>query len=80
MFQKIQYHLQVLRTLRFIHVRRKANKLVDILANQAVTYKDNEISMSWRSLPQSNLKGLFHNQVEEDKKVYQNITKDANTQ
>ena len=31
--QRIQIHLQGLRTLRFNHVRRKANKLADILSN-----------------------------------------------
>lgn len=56
--QKIQDHLQGLRTLTFIHVRRKSNKLTDILANQRVTCKDNRIMMSSHAMPQSDLKGF----------------------
>ena len=54
--QRIQVHLQELHTLIFIHVRRKANKLADILANQGVSNKDSVILRRWNTMVQSNLK------------------------
>lgn len=77
MLHKIQDHLQGLHTLKFFHVRRKANKLADILANQGVTCKDSRVSMSWLAMPQNDLKELCHHQAEEDKQVYQNNTKET---
>ena len=59
--QRIQAHIQELRTLRFIHVRIKANKLADILANQGVSSKENAILSKWNTMVQSNLKKLCHN-------------------
>lgn len=72
--QKIQMCLKGLRMLIFNHVCRKANKLVDILANQGVTCKDSQNSMIWREMPQSQLKALCHTQAEEHKREYQNRT------
>lgn len=63
-------HLQELHTLRFIHVRRKANKLAEILSNQGVNNKDSEILRRWNTMAQRNLKKLYHNQPKEDKEEY----------
>ena len=71
-------HLQELRTLRFTHVRRKANKLAYILANQGVSCKDNAILRRWNKMVQSNLKKLCHNYVEEDKEEYSRKMTDPN--
>jgi len=71
-FQRIQGHLQELRTIRFNHVCRKANKLADILANQGVNCKEHTVSLGWQEVPQGSLKILCHTQVEEDREVYRN--------
>lgn len=71
-------HLQELRTLRFIHVRRKANELANILANQGVSSKDSPILRRWNTMVQSNLKKLCHNQVEEEKEEYSRKMTDPN--
>ena len=76
--QIIQVHLQELRTLRFIHGRRKANKLVDILANQGVSCKDNTILRRRNTMAQSNLKKLYHNQVEDYKEEYRSKMTEPN--
>lgn len=75
---RIQAHLQELRTLRFIHVRRKANKLADILANQGVSCKDSAIFKRWNTMAQSNLKKLCHNQAKEDKEEYRSKMIESN--
>jgi len=77
---KIQGHLQGLRMVRFKHVHRKANKLVNILAKQGVSCKESRILMELLALPQGKLKELCHNQAEEDKEVYRNKTKEAKSQ
>ena len=46
-FQRIQGHPQGLRTVSFNHVRRKANKLVDILTNQGMSYMECRVSIQW---------------------------------
>jgi len=61
-------------------VRKKANKLADILANQGVSCKDRKILMDWLAMSPSNLKELCHNQEEEDKEVYKNKTQESNSQ
>jgi len=58
-------------------VRRKSNKLADILANQGVSCNDNRVSMGWQVLPQGSLKLLCHNQTEEDREVSRNKAKAA---
>lgn len=46
-FFRIHSHLQTLRMIRFIHVRRKANMLGDRLANEGVTNKDKDSQHAW---------------------------------
>lgn len=55
-FQRIQGHLQGLCTVSFHHVRRKVNKLADLLANQSVNYTDDKVSMKWQDLCPRRLK------------------------
>jgi len=38
-YQRIQAHLRMLRTLRLVHVRREANKVADWLAHEGVRNK-----------------------------------------
>lgn len=38
-YQRIQAHLRMLRTLKLVHVRREANKVTDWLANEGVQNK-----------------------------------------
>ena len=54
-FQRIQRHLKCLRTVSFNHVRRTANKLADILANQGVICTESRVSMGWQEMPQNRL-------------------------
>jgi len=56
--------------VRFNHVRRNANKLADILANQGVNCNEHRVSMGWQVLLQGSLKVLCQNQAEEDREVY----------
>ena len=42
-FQRIHSHLRTLRTVSFVHVRRKANMLADRLANEGVLCKESYI-------------------------------------
>lgn len=53
-FQRIHSHLKTLRTVSFVHVRRKTNMLVDHLAN-GVLCKENYIRYDWESIPSSKL-------------------------
>ena len=69
-FQQIQHHLQSLCIVSFKHVRRIANKLVDLLANQGVISTEHRVAMSWQELPQSRLKANFHDQEDEDRIVF----------
>lgn len=46
-FQRIQFNLVDLRTVRFTHVRWMANKVVDILANQEVAYTKSRVKIIW---------------------------------
>eukprot|EP00253_Pinus_taeda_P001503 PITA_01503 len=76
-FQWIHSHLQSLRTVSFAHVRRKANKMVDLLANQGVIYTDNRVAMNWKELPQNKFKTACQNLADEDKTVFQHIRERA---
>lgn len=58
---RIQVHLHELRTLKFIHVRREAKKLMDILANQGVSCKDNITLRKWSTMEQRTPQKLCHN-------------------
>lgn len=76
-FQRIQLHLRGLLTVSFNHVRRKANKLADLLANQGVNYTTNKVAMGWQGLPQNGLKEQCCYQVDEDMMVYRNKAMEA---
>lgn len=56
----------------FKHVRRMANKLVDLLANQRVNYIENRMEKNWQELPQNRLKANFYDQADEDRMVFWN--------
>jgi len=58
--QRIQSHLQGLHIVTFNHACRKANRLVDILANQGVSGTECRVSMGWQELPQSRLNALCY--------------------
>lgn len=70
-FQWIHNHLQSLRTFSFKHVRIKATKLADLLANQGVISKENRVTISWLELHQNRLKENFHDQADDDRLVFQ---------
>ena len=69
-FQRIQIHLQRLRTVSFAHVRRKANKLADLLANQGVIYIDNMVVMNWQEVPRNRLKTECQHQANEHNTLF----------
>ena len=69
MYQRIQKHLQSLRTVSFNHVRQKANKLTDLLANLGVTNPNGRVEMKWQEMPTSRLKALYEAQAIEDKEI-----------
>lgn len=50
-FHRIYSHLQTLKTVRLVHVKRKVNMLVDPLANEGVTNRDRESRYVWDLLP-----------------------------
>jgi len=76
-YQRIQNHLQGLRTVSFNHVRRKANKLADLLANQGVINSDCRIKMKWQEMPPSRLKAICDAQATEDKEIYDHWAREA---
>ena len=77
-FQRIQSHLLGLRRVSFNHVRRKANKLADIMDNQGVCCIEGEVLREWQELPQRRLKDLCLKQAKEDMDVFRNRTKARN--
>lgn len=79
-FQRIQSHLLVLCTISFNHMRRKAFKLADILANQGVSCKEDNAWRKWQELPQSRLKALCSEQATEDMDIFGNRSKEKWTQ
>lgn len=68
-YQRIQVHLEGLRTLSFNHVRRTANKLADSLANQGVNNADCGMAKKWQEIPQNRLKFLCEEQATKDREV-----------
>lgn len=54
-FYCIYSHLQTLKSVRFSHVKRKANMLADRLANEGVTNRDKDSRYAWHSLPPGKL-------------------------
>lgn len=51
-------------------MRRKANKLVDLLANQGVIYTNNREMMNWQDFPRNRLKMECQNQANEDNTMF----------
>lgn len=54
-FQHILSQLQTLRTVSFIHVRRKCNMLANHLANEGVLCKESYIGYDWEFVPSRKL-------------------------
>ena len=50
-YQRIQSHPRNMRTLRFVHVRKTTNMLVDRLANEGVLYTENNKRYAWELTP-----------------------------
>lgn len=69
-YQRIQSHLQNMRTLTFIHVRRTSNRLVDILANEGMLCSKRNIRYDWIRIPQGHLQEEFSRQVNLDREFY----------
>lgn len=69
-YQRIHKHLQCLWTVSFNHVRRRANKVADLLANQGVINSECRIKMKWQEMPPSRLKAICEAQAIEDKEIY----------
>jgi len=54
-FLCIYTHLQTLKIVHFVHVKRKANMLVDHLENEGVISKDRDTHLVWALIPPSKL-------------------------
>lgn len=54
-FHRIYTHLQTLKIVSFVHVKRKANMLADRLANEGVTNKERDAQHVWELLPPGKL-------------------------
>lgn len=78
-FQRIQDHLQNLHIVSFHHVRRKANKLANLLANQGVSNIEVKVLLEWQELRQSRLRTLCCKQEEEDRRVFRHKAREAST-
>ena len=72
-FQRIQIHLLCLQIMSFTHVRRLANKLADILANQGVLCTKIRVNLSWQEMPQNRLREYCLNQANADRTLFRNI-------
>jgi len=59
-FQHIHSHFQTLRTVNFVHVRRKVNMLVDHLVNEGMICKESYIWYDWESIPSGKLREDCH--------------------
>jgi len=55
-YQRIQTHLRMLRTLMLVHVRREANKVADLIANEGVRNKHSDLSYWWEEITNDKLK------------------------
>ena len=72
-YYRIQSHLRILRTLRFLHVRRDANRVADWLANEGVRCtKDNKCCL-WELVPAGQLRESCHILALTDKENYQHM-------
>jgi len=78
-FQRIQVYLQNLHTVNFHHVRRKANRLADLLANQGINYIEDKVLMEWKELSQRRLRALCFEHVEEDRRLFRHKARDTSS-
>ena len=69
-YQRIHVHLQGLRTVSFNHVRRSANKLADLLANQGVNNAGCGMANKWQGIPQNRFKAFCKEQPAEDREMF----------
>jgi len=72
-YQRIQSHMQNMRTLCFKHVRMKANKLVDILANDRALCAKSRNIYRCIEVPQVRLRDECLRQENVDREPYQNM-------
>ena len=70
-YQRIQTHMQNMRTLSFTHVRRTTKKLADILANEGVLCAKSINKYKWIETPQGRLRDECLRQVNVDRELYQ---------
>ena len=75
-YQIIQSHLRVLRTLRLVHVGREANKVADWLANEGVRNKHIDLCYWWEEITDVNMKEECSSQALIDRHQYQNRSSD----
>lgn len=69
-YQRIQSHLQNMRTLSFIHMRRTTNRLVNILANEGVLCSKTNIRYDWIGTPQGHLREECSKHAILDRELY----------
>lgn len=55
-YQRIQVHLRMFRTLALVHVHREANKMTDWLANEGVQNKNIDLCCWWEEITDGKLK------------------------
>ena len=65
-FHCISSHLRTLRTVSFVHVRRKANMLADRLANEGVICKESYSRHAWDLTPSGKLRDDCQRKVAKD--------------
>ena len=65
--------------MSFNHVRRSANKLADLLANQGVNNIDGEMAKKWQETPQNRIKVLCEEQATKDKEIFRNQARMTST-
>ena len=74
-FHCIHNHLQTLRTINFVHVKRKANMLVDRLANEGVISKGSGTRHVWESIHPGKLCDDCLYQAAKDMEHFQTFSK-----
>lgn len=72
-FQCVHTHLQTPRMVSFVHMRRKANMLVDCLANEGVLWKESCNRYAWNSTSSGKLREDCQTQTTKDMENFQNI-------
>ena len=71
-YQRINSHLQNMRTSSFTHVRWTTNKLVDIIANKGALCAKINIKYRWNEVSQGRLRDDCLSQAKADRELYQN--------